>query len=206
MLCCAARRSRSRCPSARCSLLAAPIFGLHIGANGVSTLPSSLPSKQGYVLLQRAFPVQNPEPVRVVAVGGDPARVHRDLVQLNRRLAAEAQLRRGRDPVPGVHVALLTSPVRGDPVGGAAVEAVRDLRGARHSVDLRRQRGEGLRGRRHRGERRLLRRGDEPDSVRPRSSCSGSASSCSRSRSARSSSRSCRSCSTCSRSAPRTAC
>jgi len=108
-------------------LLAAPIFGLHIGANGVSTLPSSLPSKQGYILLQRAFPVQNPEPVRVVAVGGDPARVQRDLAQLNRRLAAEGSFGAGaiqsrRD------VALLTSPVRGDPVGGAAVTAVRDLR------------------------------------------------------------------------------
>ncbi len=108
-------------------LLAAPIFGLHIGANGVSTLPSSLPSKQGYVLLQRAFPVQNPEPVRVVAVGGDPARVHRDLVQLNRRLAAEGSFGAGAIQSRRA-VALLTSPVRGDPVGGAAVKAVRDLR------------------------------------------------------------------------------
>jgi RND superfamily putative drug exporter len=33
--------------------LASPIFGLHIGASGVSTLPDSLPSKQGYVALQR---------------------------------------------------------------------------------------------------------------------------------------------------------
>jgi RND superfamily putative drug exporter len=108
-------------------LLAAPIFGLHIGANGVSTLPSSLPSKQGYVLLQRAFPVQNPEPVRVVAVGGDPAGVHRDLVQLNRRLAAEGSFGVGAIQSRRA-VALLTSPVRGDPVGGAAVKAVRDLR------------------------------------------------------------------------------
>ncbi len=108
-------------------LLAAPIFGLHIGANGVSTLPSSLPSKQGYVLLQRAFPVQNPEPVRVVAVGGDPARVHRDLVQLNRRLAEEGSFGAGAIQSRRA-VALLTSPVRGDPVGGAAVKAVRDLR------------------------------------------------------------------------------
>jgi RND superfamily putative drug exporter len=108
-------------------LLAAPIFGLHIGANGVSTLPSSLPSKQGYVLLQRAFPVQNPEPVRVVVTGGDPARVHRDLVQLNRRLAAEGSFGAGAIQSRRA-VALLTSPVRGDPVGGAAVKAVRDLR------------------------------------------------------------------------------
>ena len=55
---------------------ASPIFGLHIGANGVSTLPSNLPSRQGHDLLQRTFPVQNPEPVRIVAVGGKAAAVH----------------------------------------------------------------------------------------------------------------------------------
>jgi uncharacterized membrane protein YdfJ with MMPL/SSD domain len=108
---------------------ASPIFGLHIGANGVSTLPSSLPSKQGYVLLQRAFPVQNPEPVRVVAVGGDAAAVHRGLVQLERRLASEGSFGRGEVRTSARDdVALLTAPVRGDPVGGAAVSAVRDLR------------------------------------------------------------------------------
>jgi RND superfamily putative drug exporter len=113
-------------------VLAAPIFGLHIGANGVSTLPSTLPSRQGYDLLQRAFPVQNPEPVRIVAVGGDPAVVRRDLRQLDRRIAGEGSFGAGTiqattNPTIG-HVALLTSPVRGDPVGGAAVAAVRDLR------------------------------------------------------------------------------
>jgi uncharacterized membrane protein YdfJ with MMPL/SSD domain len=109
--------------------LAAPIFGLHIGANGVSTLPSSLPSKQGYVLLQSAFPVQNPEPVRIVAVGGHPAAVHGALVRLDRRLAAEGSFGRGAiQTTAPQNVALLTSPVKGDPVGGAAVSAVRDLR------------------------------------------------------------------------------
>ncbi|MFL5914629.1 MAG: MMPL family transporter [Gaiellaceae bacterium] len=108
---------------------ASPIFGLHIGANGVSTLPSNLPSKQGHVLLQRTFPVQNPEPVRVVAVGGSASAVHSDLEQLNHRLVDEGSFGAGtiqtstRDGV-----ALLTSPVRGDVVGGAAVSAVRDLR------------------------------------------------------------------------------
>jgi len=109
-------------------LLASPIFGLHIGANGVSTLPSSLPSKRGYDLLQRAFPVQNPEPVRIVVVGGDPTAVHDDLVRLDRRLAAEASFGPGTIQPVTEGVALLTSPVRGDPVGGAAVAAVRDLR------------------------------------------------------------------------------
>ena len=110
-------------------LLALPIFGLHIGANGVSTLPDSLPSKQGYVLLQRAFPVQNPEPVRIIAIGGDPKTLHGNLVRLERRMAAGGSFGRGRiqTAAPRV-VGLLTVPVRGDPVGGAAVSAVRDLR------------------------------------------------------------------------------
>jgi putative drug exporter of the RND superfamily len=109
--------------------LAAPIFGLHIGANGVSTLPSTLPSKQGFVLLQRSFPVQNPAPVRIVAVGGDAPAVHRGLVKLNRTLAARGSFGAGaiKTSAPD-DVALLTSPIRGDAVGGAAVSAVRDLR------------------------------------------------------------------------------
>ena len=109
--------------------LAAPIFGLHIGANGVSTLPSALPSKQGYVLLQRAFPVQNAEPVRIIAIGGDQNVLHGNLVRLERRLAAEGSFGAGRIQTAAPRaVGLLTSPVRGDPVGGAAVAAVRDLR------------------------------------------------------------------------------
>jgi len=111
--------------------LAVPIFGLHIGANGVSTLPSGLPSKQGYVLLQREFPDQNPEPVRIVAVGGNASAVHGDLVRLERKLASEGSFGPGtiHTSAGDRGVALLEAPVRGDPVGGAAVSAVRNLRG-----------------------------------------------------------------------------
>jgi putative drug exporter of the RND superfamily len=110
--------------------LAWPIFGLHIGANGVATLPSNLPSKQGYVLLQRTFPDQNPEPVRIVAVGGNASTVHGDLVRLERRLATEGSFGPGTIQTSAADggVALLQAPVRGDPVGGAAVSAVRHLR------------------------------------------------------------------------------
>ena len=110
-------------------LLAAPIFGMHIGANGVSTLPSSLPAKQGYVLLQQTFPVQNPAPVRIVAVGGDAGAVKSGLERLNRQLASQGNFGTGtiQTSADG-SAALLTSPISGDAVGGAAVSAVRDLR------------------------------------------------------------------------------
>jgi uncharacterized membrane protein YdfJ with MMPL/SSD domain len=108
---------------------AVPIFGLHIGASGVSTLPNSLPSKQGYVALQREFPVQNPYPARIVAVGGDQPAVARALVSLKRRLAADPRF----GPGVIVHAAdgrtsVLQVPVRGDESGDAAVAAVRHLR------------------------------------------------------------------------------
>jgi RND superfamily putative drug exporter len=110
-------------------LLASPILGMHIGANGVSTLPSNLPSKQGYLLLQRAFPVQSPSPVEIVAVGGDPAQVKRDLTRLEKRLAAGGTFGPGKiQTSSGENVALLTVPLGGDAAGGPAVKAVRDLR------------------------------------------------------------------------------
>jgi len=110
-------------------LLAVPIFGLHIGANGVETLPSSLPSKQGQTLLHRTFPVQSPVPVEIVAVGGDPAEVHRALVRLDRKLAADGRFGPGRIQTSSrENTALLTSPLGGDAAGGPAVSAVRDLR------------------------------------------------------------------------------
>jgi RND superfamily putative drug exporter len=108
---------------------ASPIFGLHIGANGVSTLPSTAPSKRGQVLLQRTFPVQNPEPVRIVAVGGNADTVRNDLARLRHRLADEGSFGVGHIQTnKRENIALLTAPVRGDVVGGAAVVAVRDLR------------------------------------------------------------------------------
>jgi putative drug exporter of the RND superfamily len=110
-------------------LLAAPIFGLHIGANGVATLPSSLPSKQGQVLLERSFPKQSPVPVEIVAVGGDPPVVHRDLARLDRQLSAEGRFGPGKIQTSArENVALLTSPLGGDSSGAPAIAAVRTLR------------------------------------------------------------------------------
>jgi putative drug exporter of the RND superfamily len=107
---------------------ASPIFGMHIGANGVATLPNSLPSKQGYVLLRREFPVQSPEPVNIVALGGDgPAKS--DLARLERRLAGDPRFGAGAvQSSQTADVSLLTVPIRGDAAGRSAVSAVRDLR------------------------------------------------------------------------------
>jgi uncharacterized membrane protein YdfJ with MMPL/SSD domain len=107
---------------------ASPIFGLHIGANGVATLPNSLPSKQGYALLQREFPEQSPLPVNIVAVGGG-ASARTDLARLQRRLAADSHFGAGTvRSSRSADVSLLTVPARGDSAGSSAVSAVRDLR------------------------------------------------------------------------------
>jgi uncharacterized membrane protein YdfJ with MMPL/SSD domain len=110
-------------------LCASPIFGMHIGANGIDTLPSSLPSKQGQVLLERTFPVQSPVPVQIVAVGGNAPEVKRDLVRLDKQLVADGRFGAGRIQTSSrENVALLSSPIGGDAAGGPAVSAVRDLR------------------------------------------------------------------------------
>jgi putative drug exporter of the RND superfamily len=103
---------------------ASPIFGLHIGASGVKTLPDQLESKQGYLALQRDFPQLDPSPARIVVVDAPP----RTVSTLRKRLAADPRfgglglLRRSGN------VAVLTVPVRGDAVGKQAVAAIRDLR------------------------------------------------------------------------------
>ncbi len=108
---------------------AAPLLGLHIGASGVASLPDSMPSKQGYMLLQREFPVQNPNPVQIVAVGGGDASVAADLGRLERRLGVDERFGPGTiTRAPAARVALLSAALRGNPVAGPAIRAVRDLR------------------------------------------------------------------------------
>jgi RND superfamily putative drug exporter len=105
---------------------AVPTLGLHIGQNSVLTLPADMPSRQGYVALQREFGAQNPYPVLVVARGGGPSTLRR-LDGLGADLAADgrfgpAVVRSGQNGI-----AALTAPVLGDAVGGPAVTAVRHL-------------------------------------------------------------------------------
>jgi uncharacterized membrane protein YdfJ with MMPL/SSD domain len=108
--------------------LAVPALDLHIGSSGVDTLPNDLPAKRGYLALRREFPSRSPYTADIVVQGGGSSAVHRRLVQVERRLARDPRFGPGAIRTSRVAgVSLLTVPVRGDPVGGSAVSAVRDL-------------------------------------------------------------------------------
>ena len=111
-------------------LLAAPVLGLKIGTNGVTTLPDRFASKQGFVALAEAFPATTTDPVEiVVADAASSEDVGIALVLLLERLRADsrfggAELERSADGT----VAVIRAAVAGDPVSDEAIEAVRDLR------------------------------------------------------------------------------
>jgi RND superfamily putative drug exporter len=105
---------------------AIPLFGLHVGSSGVTTLPNDLSSKRGYVALQRAFPSSSPYPVEIAVEGGS-SEVPQRLAALKRTLAQDPRFGPGTIRVSPTGVRLLSAPVRGDPVGGDAISAVREL-------------------------------------------------------------------------------
>ena len=109
---------------------AAPVFDLHIGTSGVSTLPDRFVSRQGFAALQRDFPGVTTDPVDIVVVGNaSAANVREGIESLRNRLAVHdafgtSELRRSESG----DVAVVTVPVRGDPTSPEAVSAVRALR------------------------------------------------------------------------------
>jgi RND superfamily putative drug exporter len=110
---------------------ASPLVGMHIGASGISTLPDSLVSKQGYLALQRSFPGAGADPARIVVDGDVASPTVRGAI---RRL--EARLRDDRDfGTPELRtssrgdLALLTVPVSADALSDRAIAAVERLRG-----------------------------------------------------------------------------
>ena len=110
--------------------VAIPLFGLHIGASGVSTLPDSFASKRGFIALERDFPRLTTDPVQiVVAEGYDRPAVRNSLEQLRDRLAADPRFGSGAiRNSPDGSVGLLQVPIKGDSAGTEAVAAVRELR------------------------------------------------------------------------------
>jgi uncharacterized membrane protein YdfJ with MMPL/SSD domain len=109
---------------------AVPVLSLDSGTAGISTLPDRFESKQGFLLLNREFPGQTTEPVRI-AVEGDTtspdtrAAVEELRAELGRReIFGEATT----ETSPDGSLAVLTVPVAGDAVSREAVAAVRELR------------------------------------------------------------------------------
>ena len=109
---------------------AVPVLSLETGTAGISTLPDRFESKQGFLLLNREFPGQTTEPVRI-AVEGDSsspevrAAVERLEAELGRReIFGESTTETSPD---GALIAV-TVPVAGDSVSAEAVAAVRELR------------------------------------------------------------------------------
>jgi RND superfamily putative drug exporter len=111
-------------------VFAAPVFGLNIGAAGISTLPDDLPSKQGFVALQQSFPAASAEPATVVVDGAvGSAQVHGAIARLQERLTDDPRFGAPSLQVnPAGDLAALTVPLVGDVLGDQAVAAVRDLR------------------------------------------------------------------------------
>jgi uncharacterized membrane protein YdfJ with MMPL/SSD domain len=110
---------------------ASPVLDLHLGANGVSTLPNRLASKQGYQALARSFPQASAAPV-LVAIQGDVTapRARAGIARLRSRIAADSafggvgDLRVSADR----RLAALIVPLSGDKTSDAALGAVRRLR------------------------------------------------------------------------------
>jgi putative drug exporter of the RND superfamily len=109
---------------------AIPVFGLHIGASGVSTLPDSFASKRGFLALERDFPRLTTDPVEVVVADGyNRPDVRTALERLRDRLAEDARFGNGQiRRSPNGDVGVLQVPIRGDSAGTEAVAAVRELR------------------------------------------------------------------------------
>jgi putative drug exporter of the RND superfamily len=107
---------------------AVPLLGIHVGQSGVATLPNSLPSKQGYVAVQRFFPNQDPDPVEIVAEGGDVG-TRGDMSKLETMLAGNRRFGPGTIAASANgKVLALTVPIRGDVVSSQDVASVRGLR------------------------------------------------------------------------------
>ena len=110
--------------------LAAPLSGLKVGSNGVTTLPDRFPSKRGFLALQQYFPRATTNPVRIVSDHASDPQVAAAFAAVRSQLASNREYV-GRGDVltsPDGQTKLLQIAVRGDPEGPAAITAVLHLR------------------------------------------------------------------------------
>jgi uncharacterized membrane protein YdfJ with MMPL/SSD domain len=109
---------------------AIPILGLTLGANGVSTLPDRLESKQGFEALARDFPQTSSSPALIAVVGDvrSPA-VQTGIRRLRKTLAEDPVFGRSDLRVaPSGDLAAIGVEIGGDKTGQEALDAIRHLR------------------------------------------------------------------------------
>jgi putative drug exporter of the RND superfamily len=112
--------------------LGVSMFGMHVGASGVTSLPAGSESRQAFTVLSQEFAGGQATPVQIVVTGPirTPA-VQADIASLRAMLARTS----GLAPLSTLTVnragnlALISVPVTGDPNGPAAVAAVSQIRG-----------------------------------------------------------------------------
>ena len=115
--CCAGRRSAWCSPPGDARARRAGLRPAHRRERRDARCPDSVPSKQGYVALQRAFPAQSPYPAQIVVQGGGTA----SLAHARRARARAARPTRASAPATiqtslGGHTSRAHVPVRGDAV------------------------------------------------------------------------------------------
>jgi uncharacterized membrane protein YdfJ with MMPL/SSD domain len=110
--------------------MAVPVLGLRSGEAGVSTLPDRVAAKQGYLALAAEFPGETTDPVEIVIDGdADSPAVREGIERLDQRLLSDGRFGEGEAETNAAgDLTVLTMPLRGDPLGEQAVEAVRALR------------------------------------------------------------------------------
>jgi putative drug exporter of the RND superfamily len=111
-------------------LAAIPYLDLNTGAAGVTSLPSSLQSRQGFEQLQRDFSVGAIAPARIPLLG-DPssASTRAEVAQITKAIAGRPIYGTPHlEPGATARGAVLDVPINADPNSEAATRAVRDLR------------------------------------------------------------------------------
>jgi RND superfamily putative drug exporter len=110
---------------------AVPVLDLRTGSNGVTTLPSTAASRQGFEVLQQRFASARSDPAEVV-VSGDVASapVKTAIGRLRTQVRGDPIFGRPRVQFVGrgSHLAVVSVPVLGDPKGQEAARAVKRLR------------------------------------------------------------------------------
>src|SRR5829696_2319469 len=108
--------------------LALPALTMKIGAAGIATLPDRLPSKQGFLALERSFPAAGARPAEV-AVPSASADAHAGVRRLTGMLGRDENFGRPDvQPSPDGAMLLVRVPVAADELSDRALDAVERLR------------------------------------------------------------------------------